>query len=428
MENVLIIAYYYPPCKGVAAYRPLSWAKDFYEHGFNPTIITRHWTGNENTWEDYLKECVADVKITSDKNSRTISLPYKRNRYVKFAEKKWARKLLLDKAIYFLLAITGNFQVDVNAYDSFKDYLFKHLETESYKLIIVTSPPLNMVRLAFEANKKFKIPFAVDFQDSLNNLMLEKKYEPGIKEKLYNFLKHLYLKKWLKSVSFTTTITPTIRSLIENTTKNPIEIITNGFDKDAYRLNTTKPSSTIFNVSVMGTIHPIQDITTMLEGLNLFLQKKNVEEVKLNFIGLDSFPEVAQRIKMSLPAKFINVSPRVSMEKAVDLTLAANVLLFPSYKGYKGYYTAKIFEYLGSERNILMVPGTGDIVDDLILKNQAGKIANSGGEFSAILENWFLEWKKTGALTYYGIRENIDFFSRENQNKLFCKAIKKYLK
>ena len=268
MENVLIIAYYYPPCKGVAAYRPLSWAKDFHEHGFNPTIITRHWTGNENTWEDYLKECVAEVKITSDENARTICLPYKRNRYVKLAEKRWVRNLFLDKFIYILLAIKGSFQVDINAYDSFKDYLFKHLEKETYKLIIVTSPPLNMVRLAFDINKKFKIPFVVDFQDSWNNLILEENYNPEIKEKFYNSLKQLYLKKWLKNVTFSTTVTPTINNLIKKITKNPVEIITNGFEQNAYLLNKTEPSSTIFNVSVMGTIHPIQDLTAMIEGLN----------------------------------------------------------------------------------------------------------------------------------------------------------------
>jgi hypothetical protein len=427
MENILIIAYYYPPCKGVAVYRPLSWAKDFHKHGYNPTIITRHWTGNEVTWDDYLKECLGDVKITVDENSRVISLPYQRNNYVKFAEKKWVQRLLLDKLIYLFLSLKGSFQVDINAYGSFKNYIFKHLEKENYKLVIITSPPLNMVRLAFEINKKFKTPYVIDFQDSWNNLMLKENYHPTSKENFYNFLKQLYLKKWLKRVSFTTTVTPSIGDLIKKITKNPIEIITNGFEQTAYSPKKTQSSNTFFNVSVMGTIHPIQDVTIMIEGLNLFLKGKSSENIRLNFIGLDSIPEMAKRIKASLPSDFLYVSQRVSMEKAVELTLAANVLLFPSYKGYKGYYTAKIFEYLGAERNILMVPGNGDIVDDLIIKTQSGKIANSGGEFKNILENWFLEWKQTGTLTYHGIKEEVNFFSRENQNKLLCEAIKKYV-
>ena len=136
---------------------------------------------------------------------------------------------------------------------------------------------------------------------------------------------------------------------------------------------------------------------------------------------------MSQLVKKSLPKNFLHISPRVNKAEAIEHTLTSNVLIFPSYKGYKDYYTAKIFEYLGSERNIIMVPGNNDLVDDLILKTQAGKIANSGKEFVKILDNWYMEWKTTGTIKYHGIKENINFFSRENQTKLFCEAIKKHL-
>ena len=67
-----------------------------------------------------------------------------------------------------------------------KNYL-SILSKEKYKLIIVTSPPLNLIRLAYDLNKKFNIPFVVDFQDSWNNLMLAENYNPKIKEKFYNY-------------------------------------------------------------------------------------------------------------------------------------------------------------------------------------------------------------------------------------------------
>lgn len=426
MKNILILTYYFTPCRGVASYRPQSWAKDFHQHGFNPTFITRHWNGNESNWEDYLKDCGSEVKITTDESLRAIRLPYKKNKHIQFAEKKWVKRLFIDKLVYFTLAITGNFQLDVDAYNCFKEYLFKHLEKEQYKLIIVTSPPLNVVKLAYEANKKFKTPFVIDFQDSWNNFMLSKNYSPGVKEKFYNALKEFYLKRWLKKSLFITAVTPAFNSFLKKVTQSPIETITNGFEKEAYSLPIL-PSSLHLNISLMGTVHPIQDITMMIEGLNLFLISKNPKEVRLNFIGLDAIPEMAQKIKAVLPSEFITVSNRVSMKEAVKVTLSADILLFPSYKGYKGYYTAKIFEYLGAKRNILMVPGDKDIVDDLILKAQAGKIANSAQEFTTILEDWYNEWKETGAIKYNGIKENIDFFSRENQNKLLCEVIKKHL-
>ncbi|MCW3083761.1 MAG: hypothetical protein JWP12_1127 [Bacteroidetes bacterium] len=427
MEKVLILAYYYPPCRGVAAYRPQSWAKDFRLHGYAPTVITRHWSGDESVWEDYMKDADKKTEIITDQHSSTIYLPYKKNKLLQFAEKKWVRSLKLNKLIYLGLTLNGDFQMEIDGYNCFKEYLFEHLRTEKYKLIIITSPPLNVAKLAYKAAKKFKIPFAIDFQDSWNNLMLAENYNPGRKEKFYNSVKEFYLRKWLGKALFSVTVTPAIGDRIKEHTHKPVEIITNGFEQNAYSSRPVIPSSDVFNISVMGTIHPMQDITAMLEGLNLFLQEKDPAKVKLNFIGLDSFPEMSGHVKSALPASFLHVSPRVKMEEAVDLTLAANVLLFPSYKGYKGYYTAKIFEYLGAQRNILMMPGNNDIVDELIGRTQAGKIANSATEFAQILNSWHNEWKNTGTLIYNGIPEEIRFFSRERQNELLCEAITRHL-
>lgn len=426
MRNILILTYYYPPCTGVPAYRPASWPKDFNMQGFNTTVITRHWNGDEKIWEQYLGENHNKIEVQTGENSKTIYLPYKKNRTLQLAEKTWIKKLGLSKAIYLFLTLSGNFQKELDAYTCFKEYLFELLSNEKYALIIVTSPPLNLIRLAFEANKKFNIPFVVDFQDSWNNFMLGENYQPGAKEKFYNYFKELYLRKWLKRSLFVTAVTPAFTNFIKRITTRPVEIITNGFERGAYT-GDAKPAGPFFNISLMGTVHPIQDISMMLQGLNLFLQDKGPEHVRLNFIGLDAFPEISKKIRAALPESFIHTSGRVSMAESVKLTQAAHVLLFPSYKGYKGYYTAKIFEYLGAKRNILMVPGNNDIVDELILKTKAGKIANSEKEFAALLNNWYLELKETGTIRYHGIDENIDFYSRENQNRLLCEAINKHL-
>lgn len=51
--KILIIAYYYPPCVGIAANRPAAFAENFSIEN-EVKVITRHWTGNENQWMDYL--------------------------------------------------------------------------------------------------------------------------------------------------------------------------------------------------------------------------------------------------------------------------------------------------------------------------------------------------------------------------------------
>ena len=425
-SNILILSYYYPPCTGVAAYRPLSWAKDFHQHGYHPTILSRHWNGKENNWADYLKENKQKVSVSSEENARIIRLPYKQHLLIKLAENRWSRLFMISKLIYFWMAIVGKIHAEVDAEGCFEKYLDQHLQTEKYAFLVVTSPPLNIIRLAYKMNKKHKIPYVVDFRDSWNNLLLGEKYKPSVKENFYNNLKEYYLKKWLKKSTFLITVTPAIEQLLAKISSKPVEIITNGFQLEAYRHSNSKPSTSVFTVSVIGTIHPMQDISMMLSGLNLFLKNKDPNTVRINFVGLESSPEMAVLVRNSLPSNFITISPRVTKKEAIALTLEANILLFPSYKGYKDYFTAKIFEYIGAERNILMVPGNHDLVDALLIKTKTGKIAYSEMEFNLIMEEWLTEWKETGTLLYHGKKEEITYYSRENQTALLCKKFDFY--
>src|SRR6185369_10495823 len=119
MKRVLVLTYYYPPCKGVPSYRPYSWSLDFPRLGFATTVITRHWTGSETKWEEYLGENSSPPQTISDQNSKTIYLPYKKNRFVAKSEKIPMRKTGLSKFLHFYMTVKGDFQPDIDAYNCF---------------------------------------------------------------------------------------------------------------------------------------------------------------------------------------------------------------------------------------------------------------------------------------------------------------------
>ena len=428
MKKALIISYYYPPCTGVASFRPLSWSRDFIKHGIKPTIVTRHWNGRENSWEDYLAENDKPIDIFDEGTSKIIRLPYKKNKIIQKIETPWIIKSGISRITHFLLNFRGKFQREVDAEGCFKDFLVQYLSKEKYSLLIVTAPPLNIVSLGYYLHQRFHIPFVVDFRDSWNNLLLKTGYRPNNREALQNKMKEYYLGKWLQAACFTTTVTPAIAELISKLGIHNTEIITNGFQLEDYKIKIEKENTNTFIVSVIGTIHPYQDIESMLEGTKLFLSDKNPGEVLFQFIGISASPEIESQVKQSLPEEFIITTQRVTKEEAIRQTLLSDILLFPSYKGFSNYYTAKIFEYLGSGKNILMVPGNHDMVDDLILTTGAGKIAYNSIQFSNHLNGWFSEWKSTGNLKYNGVPEKINFYSRENQTRILCQNILNRLK
>ena len=84
------------------------------------------------------------------------------------------------------------------------------------------------------------------------------------------------------------------------------------------------------------------------------------------------------------------------------------------WKGWKGIYSGKIFEYLGAKKNILIAPNDGDVLEKLINYTNSGKLANTPQEMTAILSNWYSQWKRH-EIEYHGIDKRINEFTRESQ-------------
>ena len=79
MKKILILCYFFPPNTQIGSWRPYSWAINFHLYGLYPTIITRHWTGDEISRKDLTKEINLPITIENEKNFRLIKLPYKKS-------------------------------------------------------------------------------------------------------------------------------------------------------------------------------------------------------------------------------------------------------------------------------------------------------------------------------------------------------------
>ena len=105
----------------------------------------------------------------------------------------------------------------------------------------------------------------------------------------------------------------------------------------------------------------------------------------------------------------------------------AQILVFPGFPEVPGNYTGKIFEYLGSRRNILLVPSDKSVVADLITKTKAGQIVDSSDEVSAYLADKFDEWQQNGHCSYHGVRSETEQYSRGSQTAKLAYLIKQAL-
>jgi len=425
MKKILIISYYFPPANYIAANRPKSFAENFKKYGLSPTVITRHWDGDENGWEDLERINTTSLEITEHESYTLIQLPCSARWYNRFC-RSCHRITFLKRFFHLTSVMLGIFGLHQPANECFYDYLQNYLKKNKVNFLMVTSPPLNIVKLGHLLSEEFQIPLIVDFRDLWDNGLLDVEHESGLEDRVKNFFYEFYFKKWLKGASLIASVSgPLVEEIKRLRSDVKTLVVMNGFEKElfdelsdsAYHINSK------FTFSTVGTLYPEQDLSVLIEGLKLFLKDKDLREIQLNFIGTGSFPEVRLALEKNLPQESTLVTGRIPREQALQKTLEADILFYAGWKGYKGRASGKIFEYLGAGKNVLIAPSDNDIIEKIVLETGAGKLADSPQEFAQILNQWFEEWKTKGRLSYKGDVNKIEFYSRENQAEIYAREI-----
>jgi hypothetical protein len=273
----------------------------------------------------------------------------------------------------------------------------------------------------FKENTNAKVIF--DFRDLWNNEMLSVNYSPNLKMWILDKLKEYYHRKWMKYADKSTVIIDAFNSILSTVSAKSSYVVYNGYEKYLFS-NIKKDKSNIFRFTVVGSIYPGQNLNIMLDGLTLFLKNKDLNKISLRFIGINMVREVADMIRGKLPSEITITTDRVDKETALNATINSEVLFYSGWQQYKGIISTKAFDYIASGNKILIAPGDGDVLDDLILSTNTGIIANTVEEFVIILDKWYADWINDGYLASNGNIDKIDFYSRERQAEIMASIIK----
>ncbi len=417
MKRVLVISYYFPPCNIVAAQRAKSFAENFKRHGLHPVIVTRHWNGNENSTAGYESENLDPPEVLESEAYTLIKLPYKAQ-----LDSRFHRALLKTRptklVLYAFLYLFGTINPKCNTFPAFYDYLRGYLREDPVDNILVTVFPMNTIKLGSRLAEEFKLPFIVDFRDLWDNSLLSANYEPALPERIQNFFYELYLRRWLRKARLISMVSEPLGDEIKRIAPDvPRIVVTNGYESSLFSgaAGNTVPPKDTFEFSVIGTLEPKLDLSIMLGGLKLFLRDKDLSRIRLNFIGADVFPEIGDIMRKELPPEITMVTGRIARDEAIRRMLGSHVLFHAGWHGYRGMASGKIYEYLGSRRNVLIAPNDHDVMERLITETNAGRLADTPEQFAAIMNDWFEEWKANGTLQYKGAGPEIEKYTRENQ-------------
>ncbi len=383
--------------------------------GNKVTVVSRHWTGNEKGWDDYSKSDNRTIQLKEEPNLNVYYLPYNSNNDIK-------KNSIARKSTFINHFLKGVFHTETNALKAFKEFSRSICKNEKIDLIIVSSPPINLIRLAFELNAEFKIKCICDLRDLWDSNLLIRNKKFTLSQRIKNKLYAKFFRKWTSPNGiYISSVSERLSEILSNTNNKKCEIFYNGYE-DLMLNEIKKFESKHFEFSSIGTMYEYYRTEVMTEGLKLFLKNKNSNTIRLNFIGLSAVPSVEKRIRKELPNAFLNITQRISKEEALQYLVSSQVLFHCAVREFEGAYTTKIFDYIGSGNNVLVAPGdNGGVIDALIQKTQAGKIARTPQEFADFLEHLYSQWIENKTIKYNGIKEQILFYSRSVQANRFVK-------
>ena len=272
-----------------------------------------------------------------------------------------------------------------------------------------------------------------------DNRIIHLNYKPSLTELIQDKITQYYWKKWLSRALFFTITSQDWKGKISSFSRTPGYIIHNGFDPELFEgLETNNKIEKEFTIIHAGSLYEHQNIDIFLNGCVMFLDKVKPKDFKVKFIGTDRVTEVRNslsgymyepkaKILSVLNEEYCEVTNRIPKKALAYEMKFCQLLYFPGLVESPGTHLGKIFDYLGSGKNILMVPDDYSVVGELIKETNTGFICNSSQDVCDQITQSYNEWKDIGHLNCQGNQEAISKYTREFQVKKMAAYIDQHI-
>lgn len=380
MKRVLIITYYWPPSGGAGVQRWLKFAKYLPQYGWEPVIYTPENPDFAIEDKSLMKDVAPDLEVIKSR----IWEPYELYKMligkkgqkvnVSFAEgnKKQGRIHKLA------LALRGNLLIpDPRCFwikPSVK-LLKKYISEHPVDAIITTGPPHSMHIIGRKLHRETNIPWLADFRDPWTNIDFYKELNlTWLADKLH----HRAERKVLQQADRVVSVTPTWCGDLERLAGRKVNLVHNGYDEDDV-VKVGKPVQDGFSIVHIGSINAARNPKVLWKALSE-LVRENAElagALKIRFVG-NVEPVVMttlDEMKLSSYVDKVGYLPHADAI-AFQQTSPVLLLLINNTPNANGILTGKFYEYMASERPILVIGPKNSDVEALVNETHCGLLVD----------------------------------------------------
>ncbi|MFA6142138.1 MAG: glycosyltransferase [Candidatus Omnitrophota bacterium] len=375
MKKVLFITYSWPPKGGVGVMRALKFVKYLPKFGWMPTVLTTD-----------------DSARASMSRSEDAGMDMNFYKIVKTGyEEKFV--FLPDRLRKLLLVPDTNIGWLDHA---LKQALKLHGE-ERFDVIFSMSPPSTAHMIGRLVKEKTGLPWIADMRDLWSDYHFEKEF--FLKKRIFSIPLE---RKVLKDADLITIVSSNWARALARTSRvapSRIRVVTNGFDEEDFNgMPSMKPEK--FTMGYTGKLNRVsQDPEVLFEAVSECVKDGSIDRNKIDIefytLGFEKadISGLAGKYKID---DIVKEHGPVDYKEALRIQKSSSMLLFFQWKGASGWYSAKIFEYLGSRRPIIVISEKDSIVNGLVRELNAGFVANSKKELKEILLKCYNEHKEIG--------------------------------
>ena len=400
-RTVLIFAYecapYNKPESTIGAQRPAQFAKYLPEFGWRAIVICCDARKRDRGWLPNEREEIAAAVDEDTCESRVVATPSLPHDGVLDRAWRATRSSVLPgaviarKALTFARFFSGDYSRSWQP--CARDAARLIAQRTRIDACIGEHSPDAGIFLARWFSKTCGVPWVADFRDPMLF-----GFPPRVRPLLEPFARRM-----LSAASHIVNVTPHCVELDETLFDPPVSLIMNGFDPDQFAGQVARSVSQ-FRIVYTGNLWLPESFRVFCDGLAALRDR----------IGADNFARVRFVYRGVAAARILAIASDAGVGDALDcgdhvdhatalsLIRTGHVLLVLSTSDVqhrdpyweRGVYPGKTFEYLGSRRPILCVPGDGASLDQLLCDSRGGVSLQNAGEIAAYLERMYEIWNR----------------------------------
>ena len=377
-SKVLIITYYWPPAGGPGVQRWLKFVKYLPEFGIEPVVYCPENPNYPIMDESLVNEIPNNITILKQPINEPYGLAslFSKGKSKKISSgviPKSKKQSLIEKT---MLYVRGNFFIPDARKNWVKpsvEFLSNYIKEHQIETIITTGPPHSLHLIGLQVKARIGVKWFADFRDPWTTIG----YHKDLKLTKASKAKHLDLEHKVLSTADQIIVTSNhTKNEFQTKTKQPITVITNGYDSHKVRVEGKDEK---FTLSHIGSLLSERNPVILWETLSELIKENEAfsKAFKLQLIGVVS-DDVIESIEKNGLKKHVDVVGYVSHDDALKFQMKSQLLLLIEIdsEDTKAIIAGKVFEYLISETPILAIGPKDADVERIITSTNTGTYLN----------------------------------------------------